>query len=108
MTEETNMKEVVEEIKGADEETLHSTIEKWLESTRTQGMKIGAYFISAAIFGVIQKHIKKKTGAKPSLRDYQRCTDEIMKIISVQLTQQNDSEEKENDGTTESNDNTNS
>jgi hypothetical protein len=34
--------------------------------------------------------------------------DEIMKIIAVQLTEQNDSEENEDDGTTESNDNTNS
>ena len=71
-------------------------------------MKIGAQFISAAIFGVVQKHIKKKSGAKASLRDYQRCTDEIIKIISVQLTQQNDLEENENDGTTESDDNANS
>ena len=104
---EENIKEVIGEIKSADEETLRDTIEKWLESTRTAGMKIGAQFISAAIFGVIQKHIKKKTGAKPSLRDYQRCTDEIINIISVQLTQQNDSEENEaveenvNDGAAE-------
>lgn len=109
MEENTNVAEVVEEIRSADEDTLRSTIEKWLESMRSAGMKIGAQFISAAIFGVIQKHIKKKTGAKASLRDYQRCIDEIIKIISVQLeTQQNDSEENENDGTTESNDNTNS
>lgn len=114
MVENTNVAEVVEEIRGADEETLRSTIEKWFESTRTDGMKIGAYYISAGIFGIIQKHIKKKTGAKASLRDYQRCMDEILKIISVQLTQQNDSKENEvveenkNDGTTESNDNTNS
>ena len=94
MEENTNVAEVIEEIKSADEETLRSTIENWLESTRTAGMKIGAQFISAAIFGVIQKHIKKKTGAKASLRDYQRCTDEIINIISVQLTQQNDSEEE--------------
>ena len=106
---EENIKEVIEEIQGADEETLRSTIEKWFESTRTSGIKIGAQYMSAAIFGVIQKHIKKKTGAKPSLRDYQRCTDEIIKIISVQLnTQQNDLEENENDGTAESNDSTNS
>ena len=107
---EENIKEVIEEIQGADEETLRSTIEKWFESTRTAGMKIGAQFISAAIFGVIQKHIKKKTGAKASLRDYQRCVDEIINIISVQLTKQNDSEEAEtneaveevtNDGTAE-------
>ena len=107
---EENIKEVIEEIQGADEETLRSTIEKWFESTRTAGMKIGASYISAAIFGVIQKHIKKKAGAKPSLRDYQRMTDEVIQIISVQLqnTEQNDLEENENDGTTETNDNTNS
>ena len=103
---EENIKEVIEEIRDADEETLRSTIEKWFESTRTAGMKIGAQFISAAIFGVIQKHLKKT--AKPSLRDYQRAMDEIIKIIAVQLTEQNDSKENEDDGTTESNDNANS
>ena len=87
---ETNVKEVVEEIKNADEETLQKIIEDWFERTRTQGLKIGAQYISAAIFGIIQKHIVKK--AKPSLRDYKRCIDEIVKIVSVQLTQQNDSE----------------
>ena len=102
---EENIKEVIEEIKGADEETLRSTVEKWFESTRTAGMKLGAQYISAAIFGIIQKHLKKK--AKPSLRDYQRCMDEIIRIISVQLTTQNDSETDEaveengNDGTAE-------
>ena len=106
MAEETNIQEVIKEIRGADEETLQSTIEKWFESTRTDGMKLGAKFISAAVFGIIQKHLKKK--AKPSLRDYQRAMDEIIKIISTQLTEQNDSEENEDDGTTESDDNTNS
>jgi hypothetical protein len=101
---EENIKEVVEEIKGADEETLRDTVEKWFESTRTAGMKLGAQYISAGIFGIIQKHLKKK--AKPSLRDYQRCMDEIIRIISVQLTIQNDSknevsEENNNDGTAE-------
>jgi hypothetical protein len=111
MAEETNMKEVVEEIKGASEDEIKQVIEGWFERTRTQGLKIGAQYISAAIFGVIQKHLKKKT--KPSLRDYQRCVDEIINIISVQLTKQNDSEEttteeNKDDGTAESNDNTNS
>lgn len=89
--EEVNIKEVVEEIKGADEETLKSTIEKWFESTRNQGLKIGAQYMSAAIFGVIKKHTQK--AGKVSLNDYKRMTAEIAKIISVQLTQQNDSEE---------------
>ena len=101
---EENIKEVIEEIKGADEETLRATVEKWFESTRTDGMKLGAKYIAAGIFGIIQKHLKKK--AKPSLRDYQRCMDEIIGIISVQLTTQNDSEENvveenSNDGTAE-------
>ena len=105
---EENVKEVIEEIKGADEETLRGTIEKWFESTRTAGMKIGAQFISAAIFGVIQKHTTK--ASKVSLNDYKRMTAEIKKIIAVQLqnTEQNDLEENNDDGTTETNDNTNS
>jgi formate dehydrogenase maturation protein FdhE len=97
---EENIKEVIEEIKNADEETLHSTIKKWFESTRTDGMKLGAKFISAAVFGCIQKHLKKKS--KPSLRDHQRCMDEIIKIIAVQLVEQDETtKENEDDGTTE-------
>ena len=106
---EVNIKEAVKEIKESDEESLQKVIEDWFERTRNKSIKIGAQYISAAIFGVIQKNIVKK--AKPSLRDYKRMTEEIIKIISVQLKQQNDSEaEKENtnDGTAETNDNTNS
>lgn len=109
MAEETNIKEVVEEIKASDEESLQKVIEDWFERTRTQGLKLGASYISAAIFGVIHKHTKK--AGKVSLNDYKRMTAEIIKIISVQLTQQSDSEiEKENtnDGIAEANDNTNS
>lgn len=90
MAEEVNIKEVVEEIRASDEESLKKVIEEWFERTRTQGLKIGAQYISAAIFGAIQKNIVKKE--RPSLRDYKRCIDEIIKIISVQLTQQNNSE----------------
>ena len=106
---EENIKEAVKEIKESDEESLQKVIEDWFERTRNQSIKIGAQYISAAIFGVIQKNIVKK--AKPSLRDYKRMTEEIIKIISVQLKQENDSEaEKENtnDGAAETNDNTNS
>lgn len=96
MEEETKVKEAVEEIKNANEDELKKIIEQWFESTRTAGMKIGAQFISAAIYGVIQKHIVKKE--KTSLRDYKRAMDEIINIISVQLTKQNDStEETSND-----------
>lgn len=106
---EVNIKEAVKEIKESDEESLQKVIEDWFERTRNQSIKIGAQYISAAIFGVISKHTKK--AGKVSLNDYKRMTTDIIKIISVQLTQQNDSEtEKENtnDGTTEANDNTNS
>ena len=84
---EANIKEAVKEIKESNEESLQKVIEDWFERTRTQGLKLGAQYISAAIFGVISKHIIKKV--KPSLRDYKRCIDEIIKIVSVQLNQQN-------------------
>ena len=109
MAEKTNIQEAVKEIKESNEESLQKVIEDWFERTRTQGLKLGAQYISAAIFGVIQKHTKKV--GKVSLNDYKRMTAEIIKIISVQLTKQNDLEtEKENtnDGTAEANDNTNS
>ena len=93
--------EAIAELKGADDTQLKEVIEKWFETTRTSGMKIGAQFISAAVAGTIQKHLKK--GKDASLRDYKRMTEEIWKIISVQLkqneTQQNDSED-DNDRTT--------
>ena len=88
METETNIKEVVEEIKNANEDELKKVIEGWFESTRTAGMKIGAQFISAAIFGVIKKHTQK--AGKVSLNDYKRMTAEIINIISVQITEQND------------------
>jgi CRISPR/Cas system-associated protein endoribonuclease Cas2 len=91
MTEETNIKEVIAEIKEADEETLKQTIEKWFESTRNQGLKLGAQMISIVVYETIKKHTKK--AAKVSLNDYKRMTAEIINIISVQLTEQNDSEE---------------
>ena len=94
MSENTNMAEVVSEIQNATEEELREVIEKWFNTTRTSGMKIGAQSMSAAIFGVIKKHLKKTSA--PSLRDYKRCVDEIVGIISVQLAEQNNSE-KENE-----------
>ena len=111
MAEETNIKGAIEEIKNANEDELKKVIEQWFESTRTAGMKLGAQMICIAVFDTIKKHTKKV--GKVSLNDYKRMTAEIMNIISVQLTQQNDSEENvmkenDNDGTTESNDNTNS
>lgn len=103
MEENKNVSEAVSEIRNATEEDLLETINKWFESTRTDGMKIGAKFIAAAVMGKIQKHLGKP--GKSSLRDYERCIADIKKILAVQLTQQNDSEEvveeKTNDGTAE-------
>lgn len=97
--EENKIQEVVEEIKSTDEQELKSTITKWFEQIRNQGMKIGAGYISAAVAGVMEQHLKK--GKDASKRDLERCIRDIYKIISVQLTQQNDSTmENENDGTT--------
>lgn len=101
---EANIKEAIKEIKESDEESLQKVIEDWFERTRTQGLKLGASYISAAIFGVISKHIIKK--AKPSLRDYKRCIDEIIKIVSVQLKQQN-TEQNDSEVDTVKEDNTN-
>ena len=81
---ETNIQEVVKEIKESDEESLQKCIEDWFERTRNQSIKIGTQYISAAIFSVIQKNIVKRE--KASLRDYKRMTEEIIKIVSVQLT----------------------
>ena len=100
--EQTNMSDVVSEIKGATEEDLKNVIKKHFEAVRTQGMKIGAFYISAAVSNAITKNIK--TG---SLRDHQRAIKSIMDIVSVQLQQQEtvqndlDTEEISNDGTAE-------
>lgn len=103
MEENTNMSEVVSEIKGASEEELREVIEQWFERTRTDGMKIGAQVIADAVMGKFKKHLEKP--GKTSLRDYERCVADIKKMLAVQLTRQNDSEETTeeaaNDGTAE-------
>ena len=112
MSEEIKMSKAIDEVKNASKEELREVIEKWFEETRTSGMKIGANFISAAVYGAIEKNLKK--GSSSSLRDYQRTIKRIIEIVSVQLKQeetiQNDLETKEttDDGTAEQNDNTNS
>lgn len=90
MEENKVINEAIAELQGADEAKLKDVIEKWFESTRNQGLKMGASYISAAVAGVMQKHLKK--GKDASFRDYKRMTDDIWKIVSVQLTQQNDLE----------------
>jgi hypothetical protein len=91
MTENTNMSEVVAEIKNATEEELRDVVAKWFEQTRIDGMKIGAQYIAAAIFGIIKKHLKKTSA--PSLRDYKRCIDEVASVIAVQLATTNETED---------------
>lgn len=100
MADEVNITEVADEIKNKSDEELRKTIEEWYEKTRTQGMKLGAQMISAAVAGVIEKNLNKKQN--PSLRDYKRMTDSIIKIISVQIKQM--STEQNNLETTENND----
>ena len=95
--EEMNMSAVVDEIKGASEEELREVIEKWFEDTRTQGMKIGASYISAAVYGAARKNLKKGVNSS-SLRDCQRALKRILEIVSIQLDQetvQNDSNDTE-------------
>ena len=105
MEENKKTSEAISEIKNADEESLRKVIDGWFERTRTDGMKIGAQFIAAAVMGKIQKHLDKP--GKTSLRDYERCIADIKKLLAVQLTQQNDLEENKsveettNDGTAE-------
>lgn len=96
MEENKKISEAISEIKNADEENLKKIIEGWLERTRTDGMKIGAQFIAAAVMGKIQKHLDKP--GKTSLRDYERCIADIKRILSVQLTEQNDSKENNTSG----------
>lgn len=100
MADEVNITEVADEIKNKSDEELRKTIEEWYEKTRTQGMKLGAQMISAAVAGVIEKNLNKKQN--PSLRDYKRMTDSIIKIVSVQIKQM--STEQNNLETTENND----
>jgi cell division protein YceG involved in septum cleavage len=99
MEEKKNMSDIVAEVKNASEDELRLVIEQHFDVVRTRGMKIGAQLISAAIMGKIEQHLVK-TG-KISLRDYERCITDIKKIISVQLTRQNDLEGTTDDGTAE-------
>ena len=99
---EQNMSEVIEEIKSASDEELKKVIEEHFEAVRTQGMKIGAQFISVAVFDAIDKNLKN--GMNSSHRDFERAIKRIYEIISVQLkeeTVQNDlSAEDANDDRT--------
>lgn len=91
MEENINISEVVAEVKNSNEDELTETIQKWFESVRTMGMKIGATFISAAVASTLKKHLHKE--GKVTLRDYKRAVEEINKIISVQLKKEEKQEE---------------
>ena len=97
MEDNAKVIEAVSEIRNADEENLREIIEKWFESTRAQGLKIGANMICSAISSIIAVQIYKKPN--PSKRDYERAIKEIVKLISVPLnnskTEQNNGEENE-------------
>lgn len=93
MNEEEKVSKAVEEIKGADEEQLEKVIKDHFERVRTQGLHIGSSFISSAVYAAIEKNLKN--GMNSSLRDFQRATKEVLKIISPQITQQNDLQEAE-------------
>lgn len=92
MDEETNVPQAIAEIKNANEEELRKVIERWFEATRTDGLKIGAQLISAAVYAAIQKNLNKE--GKITMNDYKRAIKEITKIIQVQLTKQSDSEKE--------------
>ena len=91
MEQNQTFDEVVKELQAtnSNEAELREVIEKWFTATRATGMKLGAYMISAAVYETMRKHLKK--GKDASLRDYKRMTDDIVKIVTVQLAQQNDS-----------------
>ena len=107
MAKEINMLEVVDETKNASEDELRETVEKWFESTRMDGIRFGAYMISASVFDAINKNLKN--GMNSSHRDFERAIKKVVEIVSVPLkqqkTRQNDSEEvveeNANDGTAE-------
>lgn len=104
MVENTNMSDVIDEIKGASEEELKEIITRWFDSTRIGGMRLGAYMIAAAVSDTINKNLKD--GMSSSHRDFERAIKRVLEIVSVQLKQretvQNDLvEEAADDRTTE-------
>lgn len=92
--ENRTIQDAVSEIKMADETQLKTVIEKWFESIRNQGLKLGAKLVSSVVMEAINKNLKK--GSQSSLRDYKRAIKIIVETISVPLKQdntvQNDSE----------------
>lgn len=101
MADNEKVTQAMAELRNADEEKLKSVIEQWFEQTRTDGMKLGASMISYAVDAIIKKHIGK--AAKPTFRDYERMTKEIIKLIAVQLKQDNEEEPASEEETQQNN-----
>ena len=95
MEENTNVSQVVEELRGKDEEQIKKVIERWFDKTRMDGLRLGAQMISIVVNDAIKKNLKD--GMNSSHRDFKRAINKIYEIISVQLKQnetvQNDLEE---------------
>ena len=58
MSEETKISEALKEIKESNEDKLKEVIQEWYNKIHTQSMKIGASYISAAVYDAITKNIK--------------------------------------------------
>jgi hypothetical protein len=86
MAEEIKISEVTDEVKNDSEDELKEVVEKWFESTHMDGVRHGAYMISAAVFDAINKNLK--SGMNSSHRDFKRAIERVVEIVSVQLKQQ--------------------
>ena len=85
MEENTNVSQVVEELRGKDEEQIKKVIERWFDKTRMDGLRLGAQMISIVVNDAIKKNLKD--GMNSSHRDFKRAINKIYEIISVQLKQ---------------------
>lgn len=85
MEENTNVSQVVEELRGKDEEQIKKVIEHWFDKTRMDGLRLGAQMISIVVNDAIKKNLKD--GMNSSHRDFKRAINKIYEIISVQLKQ---------------------
>lgn len=71
------------------EEKMNQAIRDWYDKTYTSGLKMGAKYMAIGASSIMKKHLHKNT--KATLRDYQRCIEELSKFLDVQLkTQQNE------------------
>lgn len=83
---ENNIDVFIEQVKNNKDDELRKCIEEWFETTRSQSMKLGAIYISAAVMGAIEKNLKN--GMSSSHRDFERAIKRVLEIVSVQLKQE--------------------